>query len=104
RSVNTIAIKTLLEIGYSRVIELAHKCHLSGNFNPYPSLALGCTNGTLQEVAGMFNLFANNGVYVAPHYISWIKDRWGTKLYKGTVHGPHAAESVLEPRVSGQVS
>ncbi len=105
RSVNTIAIKTLMAIGYERVIELARKCHMTGQFNAYPSLALGCVNGTLQEIAGMFNIFANDGVYVAPYYISWIKDRWGTKLYnEQSSRSPHALEPVLTPRVSGQVS
>jgi penicillin-binding protein 1A len=103
RSVNTVAIKTLLAVGYEPVIALARKCHLSGQCNLYPSLALGCVNGTLAEVAGMFNVFANNGVYVAPHYISWIKDRWGTKILRA--HYPQTlAERVLEPRVSGQVT
>jgi penicillin-binding protein 1A len=101
RSINTIAIKTLLDVGYAPVIELAKKCHLSDPINPYPSLALGCTNGTLQDVAAMFNVFANNGSYVAPYYISWIKDRWGTKIYKEPVH---VQERVLSPHISGQIS
>ncbi len=103
RSINTVAIKTLLAVGYEPVIELARKCHLSGQCNPYPSLALGCVNGTLQEVAGMFNVFANDGEYVAPHYISWIKDRWGTKIHKEQCLTA-ASERVLPPRISGQVS
>jgi len=103
RSINTVAIKTLLATGYDPVISLVRKCHLSGHCNMYPSLALGCVNGTLQEVAGMFNVFANNGVYVAPHYISWVKDRWGTKILRSHYAQP-LAERVLEPRVSGQVT
>ena len=30
----------------------------------------------------MFNIFANNGIYVEPHAIKWVKDRWGSKIWK----------------------
>ncbi len=97
---NMVSIKTLLRVGAPKVIELAKKCHIKGPFHEYPSLALGCIDANLQEVAGMFNVFANNGMYVKPHIISWVKNKWGTKIYK---HEP-VEERVMSAHVSGQVA
>ena len=100
RSINTVTVKTLLQTGIVNVIALAKRCRLSGPFHPYPSLALGCVDATLKESAAMFNIFANDGVYVEPYCIQWVKDRWGTKLYKNTVH----KERILSSRVVSQVA
>lgn len=97
---NIIAIKTLLNIGYDPVIALVKKCRLTGPFYRYPSLALGCVDATLKEVVGAFNIFANNGVYVEPHLITWVKDQWGKKVYKEEVE----REDVLSPRMSAQIA
>jgi penicillin-binding protein 1A len=98
RSNNIIAIKTLLKVGCERVKELGEKCHIPG-LQPYPSLALGCVDITLKEAVGFFNIFANNGVYVEPHLISWIKDPWGNKIFKFRQN----PQPVISPRVSSQV-
>ncbi len=99
RSNNIVAIKTFLEIGAEPIIALARKAHLPGPFHPYASLSLGCIDVTLTQAIGMFNIFANNGAYVQPHLVSWVKDQWGNKLYKHTV----TKEQVLELHISGQV-
>ena len=96
---NIVSIKTFLRVGPQPIIDLAKRCHVTSNFHAYPSLALGCVDATLCESAGMFNVFANDGVYVEPHVLSWIKDRWGTRIYKETV----ATERVIESRIVGQV-
>ena len=55
---------------------------------------------TLQEAAAMFNVFANNGRWVKPHSIRWVKDLWGNKLYK---HEPQSTQA-LSAYVVGQVT
>ncbi|HLW72866.1 MAG TPA: transglycosylase domain-containing protein [Candidatus Babeliales bacterium] len=99
RSSNIVSIKTLLKIGPHAVIDLAKKCRIKTDFHAYPSLALGCVDATLCDGAGMFNVFANDGVYVEPHALSWIKDRWGARIYKTVVD----QERVIESRIVGQV-
>lgn len=99
-SCNTIAAKTFLKVGAQPVIDLAKKFKLRGPFHPYPSLALGCIDVTLKEVVGMFNVFANNGVYVEPHCIKWVKNEWGTKIWKCNP----VQERVIGSHVSGQVA
>ncbi len=96
RSNNIISVKTLLKTGAAPVANLARACHLPEPIYPYPSLALGCIDAALKDVAGMFNVFANHGVYVQPHLISSIKDSWGKKVWKyKPVH-----ERVLPERVA----
>ncbi len=97
---NIVTIKTLLRIGTDRIITLAKKCNIQGPFYPYPSLALGCVDATLKEAIGMFNIFANNGEYVEPHYLKWIKDRLGTKVYKSYPK----KEQAIDARTSGQIT
>ncbi len=96
---NIISIKTLLEVGADPIIGLAKKCHLQGPFTPYPSLALGCVDATVREVVGMFNIFANDGVYVEPHLIAWVKDRWGKKIWKRSCH----QERIVDSKVNSQL-
>lgn len=97
---NIIAIKTLLSVGFDPVIQLAKACHITSPIYAYPSLALGCIDGTLVEAVGMFNIFANHGVYVTPHYIRWVKDEFGNKILRS----PIEQHEVLPSRISDQVA
>lgn len=96
---NIVSIKTLLKVGAPSVISLAKKCRIHTNFHTYPSLGLGCIDSTLLQAVGMFNVFANDGVYVEPHVLSWVKDRWGTRIYKTVVD----TERVMDSCIAGQV-
>lgn len=97
---NIIAIKTFLKVGADAVVQLALKAGLPRSISRYPSVALGCVDAVPGEVAGMFNLFANDGVYVKPHFIKWVKDCWGNKLYKHV----HEQERVVSTAVAGKVT
>ncbi|MGB8467500.1 MAG: PBP1A family penicillin-binding protein [Candidatus Babeliales bacterium] len=95
---NIVTIKTLLSVGISNVIALAKKFHLHG-LPPYPSLALGCVDGTLKEAIGMFNVFAHDGTYVEPNCIRAIKTHNGITAFKVNA----TAERVLSSGVVGQL-
>ncbi len=99
RSNNIVSIKALLAIGPDRAADLIEKGQL-GTVPAYPSLALGCIDRTLKDVAAMFNIFANHGTYVEPHYLLWIKDKWGKKIYKAS---PERKQVVRAP-VADQVN
>ena len=100
RSNNIVSVKTLLKTGIPPVIGLAKACHIQEQMNPYPSLALGCVDATLKEVCGMFNVFANNGVYIEPHAIKWVKDQWGSKIWKVE----SIQEHIIPERIVGAVN
>ena len=99
-SSNIVAIKTLLDVGASAVVDLLQKCHITAPLHTYPSLALGCIDVTLLEAVGMFNIFATNGVYVKPHFIRWVKNGLGSKIYRHQ----DVKESIISPFVCGQVT
>ncbi len=97
---NIVTIKTLLKIGVQKVVNVAQRFNLAAKILPYPSLALGCVDGTLKEAVGMFNVFANNGIYVEPHLIRWIKNSVGTKIWKMKIE----PNRVLSSKVNDQVA
>jgi penicillin-binding protein 1A len=78
---NIIAIKLLLEIGSEKLIAWLKLFGITRELTPYPTLALGTAHVSVQENAAAFNVFANNGVYVEPHLIEWVKDEWGKKIW-----------------------
>lgn len=97
---NIVAIKTILQAGIGNVIDLAKRAHLPGPFYPYPSLALGCTDATLKQASAMINIFANDGMYVEPYCISWIKDRRGQKIYKYEPIKERVVDSITTGKVA----
>lgn len=97
---NIIAIKVLLKIGCHNAVKLAKKFRFADQLNPYPSLALGCIDVTLKESIGAFNVFANDGVYIEPHYLKWIKNEQGLKIWKCNPE----KEPIISSVVSSQVA
>ena len=97
---NIVTIKTFLDTGAAPVVALAKKCHISGPFHTYPSLALGCIDTTLQEAVGMFAIFANNGIYKKPHLVNWVKNKWGKKIWRHT----HTPEQVIDRTLAHRVA
>lgn len=93
---NIVAVKLFIEQGPEKVISGAKRVHLPGPFPPYPSLALGCTECAPIHAAAMINVFANQGIYVEPQLVLWVKDRWGNKIWR--------ARPVQERAFSWQVS
>ncbi len=96
---NMIAIKTLLNVGIDQAIAMARRVFITADIKPYPSLALGCLDVTLDQAVGAFNVFSNNGMYVQPHYIRWVKDKLGVKIYKQ----PVVQQQAMDSKTSGQV-
>jgi len=96
---NIVTVKTLLNVGVENVIDIARRAHIDSEMFPYPSLSLGCLDITLDKALGSLNVFANNGVYVEPHYLRWVKDKLGVKIYKSNP----VKEQVMDSKISGQV-
>ncbi|MBX9831239.1 PBP1A family penicillin-binding protein [Candidatus Babeliales bacterium] len=76
---NIIAVKLLMQIGAPKVAAWARHFGIVRDLTPYPSLALGTAHASVEENVAAFNVFANNGVYVKPHLVEWVKDEWGRK-------------------------
>ena len=89
-----------MRVGAAAVVNLARKMHIVSEMSQYPSLALGCVDVSLKEATAAFNVFAHDGVYVEPYMIKWIKNEWGSKIYRYDV----IQEAVLDPAVAGKVA
>ena len=100
-SINTVAVKTFLEIGIAPVVALADKTHIHDHIPPYPSLALGCVDTSLLKATAFFSIFAAHGIYRKPHSILKIKDKFGNVIWKKP---EQPDEIVLDSLVSGKVA
>lgn len=97
---NIIAIKTLINTGLKRAINLMQKCGIKETMYPYPSLALGCVDGTIEDAVVIMNVFAHSGALVEPYFLLWVKDEWDTKIWK---HNPTKTQA-LDPKIADQVA
>ena len=96
---NMVSIKTFLA-HQDRIMQLAQESGLTGATYPYPSLALGSLEASLDESVAMMNIFAQQGTYAQPHMLLWVKDEWGTKLWKGN----QSIKPVLNSITSNQIA
>lgn len=99
-SINSIAVKILISVGYDAVCDLAHKAGIKTSLTQVPALALGCVDVTPLEVVEMFTLFSNNGRCVNPYGIVRIVDTHNHLWYE------HAQTSrkLLSSRIAGQIT
>ncbi|HEV2664431.1 MAG TPA: PBP1A family penicillin-binding protein, partial [Blastocatellia bacterium] len=71
RSLNVVAVDAAIQIGLSRVADVAEKMGLSRP-EPYPSMALGAFEASPFDIARAYSTFANDGVSVTPFGIKSI--------------------------------
>ena len=63
---------------------------------PTPAVALGAYEITPLEAAGAYTIFANDGDYVKPSFLSMVRAQDGKVVYKNKVE----EKQVLDPRVA----
>ncbi|MEM9451242.1 MAG: PBP1A family penicillin-binding protein [Cyanobacteria bacterium P01_E01_bin.6] len=73
-SINVVAVKTLIDVGFSPVIDLAHAMGIQSELFPYYSLALGSNEVNLLELTSAYGTLATQGNYIEPHGIVRILD------------------------------
>lgn len=74
-SINVPAVKTWMMVGANHVVDFAKRCGITSDIPRYPSTALGAAGVSPVEMAGAYNVFANQGVYVKPRLIRSIVDQ-----------------------------
>lgn len=80
-SINVVAVKTLIDVGFDPVINLAQSMGIQSELLPTYSLALGASEVNLLEITSAYGTFANQGNYVEPHGIVRILDRYDEVIY-----------------------
>ncbi len=81
RSINTVAVRVMLDIGTQRVVRLAKRLGINAELIEKPSLALGTAELTLTELTGAYGMIANGGYSVEPHVIKRVRVSSGRILY-----------------------
>ena len=80
QSRNIPALKLADRVGIKTVIEYAHRMGVSENIPAYLPVALGSAEITPIEQASAFSVFPNDGLRVAPRYITKVTDYEGRIL------------------------
>ncbi|NOY53771.1 MAG: PBP1A family penicillin-binding protein [Deltaproteobacteria bacterium] len=93
RSLNVPTVRLLREIGFTPVINLAHKLGIESPLKPYLSLALGTSEVSLMELTSAYATFAAEGIYSRPHFLTRIYDSEGHLLKE---HRPEQSVAVDE--------
>lgn len=88
RSVNVIAVKLLMDVGFEPTIKMAKNMGIKSELKPVYSLALGSFEVTLLELTNAYATLADNGEYVESHGIRRILDRNGKVIYDGKNQKP----------------
>ncbi|WP_347709975.1 transglycosylase domain-containing protein [Gramella sp. AN32] len=79
-SMNTIAVKVLMETGVDNVISEARKMGIKSDLPAVPSIALGTASLSVEELAGAYTSYVNNSKPVTPYFITKIEDGNGNLL------------------------
>jgi len=91
QSKNIVSVKLLNAVGYDHVIEYAYRLNLGHNdLKPFPSLALGAMEMTLQDLVYSYGAFADKGIQYEPRTISLIMDKKGRIIERNPPKGHQA--------------
>ncbi|MDB9537596.1 penicillin-binding protein 1A [Dolichospermum planctonicum CS-1226] len=81
KSINTIAVKVLIDVGFQPTIQLAHEMGIKSELQPTYSLALGSNEVNLLELTNAYGTFATQGNYIEAHGIRRILNREGNVIW-----------------------
>ena len=81
-SINVVALRTMMSVGWNPTIEVAQKMGIDSNLNPTYSLALGAYEVNLLEITNAYGTLANKGLNVPAFGISRVFDREGDLIYE----------------------
>lgn len=77
-STNSIAVRIVKElISPKAVYQTARQMNMTTFIPQYPSIALGVCSAKLIEMAAVYGAFQNHGIWIKPHTITKIVDRYG---------------------------
>ncbi|BAZ15098.1 1A family penicillin-binding protein [Calothrix sp. NIES-4071] len=93
KSINIVAVRILMKVGFNPVIDLAHKMGIKSELQPIYSLALGSSEVNLLELTSAYGSFATEGVHNEVHGITRILNRRGEEIWKANFTPVRALDS-----------
>jgi penicillin-binding protein 1A len=85
-------VKTLIDVGWDTVVEVAQKMGIESKLNPTYSMALGGSEVNLLELTSAYGALAAEGVHTKAHGIRRIRDRRGNVIYDENFKGEQALD------------
>lgn len=92
-SINTIAVKVLIDVGFDPTIKLARNMGIKSKLKPTYSLALGSNEVNLLELTSAYGTLATQGTHIETHGIRRILNRSGEAIYTSK----YQPKRVLDP-------
>ena len=91
-SINIVALRTMLDVGWKPTIEIAQKMGIKSELKPTYSLALGSWEVNLLELTNAYATLANQGTYQPGYGITRIRDRQGKVIYEANFEPSEAID------------
>ena len=88
QSLNIPAVRLALQVGLTRIIDLAQDMGFRAKFETVPSLALGAFDATPYEMAQAYATFANEGARPELHGLAAVRNRFGEEILGDDVPSP----------------
>lgn len=101
-SMNTAAVRLMMETGPSSVINTAQKLGIESKLEPDLSLALGSSGVSMLEMTTAYAILANGGKQIYPYGIIRIKNSEDRTIYERKP--PQSYEQILDPRATQQIN
>ena len=93
RSVNVVALKVLLDVGFEPTIKLAKDMGIKSELKPHYSLSLGSNEVNLLELTSAYGSFATKGLHTEPHGIRRILNRNGDVIWSAKFNSKRALDA-----------
>lgn len=86
KSKNTVSVKLMMEIGNTELVRsLVSQFGIDKNKIPNsPSICLGSADLSVMDMTGAYTVYANNGTYTKPMFVTSIEDKNGRVIYQET--------------------
>jgi len=86
KSKNTVSVKLMMEIGNTELVRsLVSEFGIDKNKIPNsPSICLGAADLSVMDMTGAYTVYANNGTYTKPMFVTSIEDKNGRQIYGET--------------------
>jgi len=91
-SVNVVAVKVLIDVGFEPTIQLAKDMGIQSELKPTYSLALGAYEVTLLELTNAYGTLAAEGKYIPAHGIRRVLNPQGEVIYDAKFPGKQALD------------
>ncbi len=101
RSINTVSVQLSEQVGRDKVMEVAKRLGIKSKLNPHPSLALGATDLTLEELTSAYLPMARAGTKVTPYLITSITNQDGNILY---THEDKKTKRIFEKEIGHELN